>query len=217
MKLNQKDTQTLRNFANINPSIQFQEGNILRTMSPNKTIMAKAMLDTNVESTFAIYDLSRFLGVISMFEDPNFELEESRVNISTAGRKVSYTYADPSIMVLPPNKDINIGDADVQFELKAEQYSEIIKALGVMSFPDLIVVGENGKIILRATDSKNPSSDKYDIEVGETDLEFTAIFKSENMKIVPNNYKVHISSKGISHFVSENIEYWIAVENNSKF
>lgn len=217
MKLSARTVQVLRNFASINPSIQFNEGNVLRTISPNKTMMAKAKLTDSFESDFAIYDLSRFLGVVSLFADPEFVIEERLVRIKSEGRSVSYTFADPSTIVVPPNKDIAIDEYDVEFDLTSEIFSEIMKAIGVMSFPELTVVGEVGKILLRATDTKNPSSDKYDITVGETDKEFVAVFKTENLKIMSDNYRVGISSKGISHFESEDIEYWISIESTSRF
>ena len=217
MKLNTRTIQVLKNFASINPSIQFSEGTNLKTISPNKTMMAKAKLEDIIPSTFAIYDLSRFLGVVSLFEDPEFGIEPNMVNISSPGRKVSYTFADPSTIITPPDREIVLEDPDVVFELKHENLAEIMKALGVMSFPDLVVVGEDGKIFLRATDTKNPSSDKYDIEVGTTDRTFTAVFKTENVKILPSSYTVSLSSKGISHFVSDDVEYWISLEANSTF
>ena len=217
MKLNTRSIQVLKNFASINPSIQFSEGTNLKTISPNKTMMAKAKLEDIIPSTFAIYDLSRFLGVVSLFEDPEFGIETNMVNITSPGRKVSYTFADPSTIITPPDREIVLEDPDVVFELKHENFAEIMKALGVMSFPDLVVVGEDGKVILRATDTKNPSSDKYDIEVGTTDRTFTAVFKTENVKILPSSYTVSLSSKGISHFVSDDVEYWISLEANSDF
>jgi len=217
MKLNTRTIQVLKNFASINPSIQFSEGTNLKTISPNKTMMAKAKLEDIIPSTFAIYDLSRFLGVVSLFEDPEFQIDERMVNIASPGRKVSYTFADPSTIITPPDREIVLEDPDVVFELKQENFAEIMKALGVMSFPDLVVVGEDGKVILRATDTKNPSSDKYDIEVGTTDRTFTAVFKTENVKILPSSYTVSLSSKGISHFVSDDVEYWISLEANSIF
>jgi len=217
MKLNTRTIQVLKNFASINPSIQFSEGTNLKTISPNKTMMAKAKLEDVIPSTFAIYDLSRFLGVVSLFEDPEYQIEERMVNIASPGRKVSYTFADPSTIITPPDREIVLEEPDVVFELKQENFAEIMKALGVMSFPDLVVVGEDGKVILRATDTKNPSSDKYDIEVGTTDRTFTAVFKTENVKILPSSYTVSLSSKGISHFVSDDVEYWISLEANSTF
>jgi len=217
MKLNTRTIQVLKNFASINPSIQFSEGTNLKTISPNKTMMAKAKLEDIIPSTFAIYDLSRFLGVVSLFEDPEYQIEERMVNIASPGRTVSYTFADPSTIITPPDREIVLEDPDVVFELKQEHFAEIMKALGVMSFPDLVVAGENDKVILRATDTKNPSSDKYDIEVGITDRTFTAVFKTENVKILPSSYTVSLSSKGISHFVSDDVEYWISLEANSTF
>lgn len=217
MKLSNRTVSVLKNFASINPSLQLNEGNVLRTISPNKTILAKATLQDNIDRTFAIYDLSRFLGVVSLFNEPVFELKEQMAVITSQGRKVSYTYADPSTIVVPPSKEIKLGSVDVSFSLTSDQYSEIMKALGVMSFSDLAVVGEEGKIYLRATDTKNPSSDKYDIEVGETDSAFTAVFRTENLKMLLANYEVSISSAGISHFKSDDIEYWVSIEANSKF
>lgn len=217
MKLNQRSLQVLKNFSTINPSIQFKEGNTLKTISPNKTIMARATLGDKIPQDFAIYDLSRFLGVSSMFEDPEYTMGDSNVFISAPGRKVSYTFADPNTIVVPPNRDIEIGECEVTFDLTQESFSEAMKALGVMGFPEVAVVGEEGRIVLRATDTKNPSSDKYDIEVGETSSTFNAVFKSENLKILAGNYKVSISSRGISHFSGDDIEYWISIEQNSKF
>ena len=217
MKLSTRTVQILKSFSSINPSIQFKEGNVLKTISPNKTIMARATLEDNLPSTFSIYDLSRFLGVMTLFDDPDFAVEEKLVSIRSAGRKVNYAFADPSTLILPPERDIELSDAEVNFELKQEQFAEVIKALGVMSLPDLVIVGDDGKILLRATDTKNPSSDKYDIEVGTTDRQFEAVFKTENVKILPDTYQVSLSSKGISNFKSSDVEYWISIESNSNF
>lgn len=217
MKLSERTMQILRNYSSINPSLQFQEGDVLRTISPNKTVMAKARLDGEIPSTFSIYELSRFLGVISLFEDPHFELDESKVDITSQGRKVSYTFADPSTIVTPPNRDLAVDDADIEFTLEQDDFAQVMKAMSVMSLPEFVVVGENGKIILRGTDTKNPSSDKYDIEVGETDLDFNAVFKIENMKILPATYAVKISKKGIAQFSSNDVDYWISIESSSTF
>jgi hypothetical protein len=217
MKFSARTTQVLRNFSSINPSIQFNKGTTLRTISPNKTMMAKAKLADNIEGDFAIYDLSRLLGVTSMFQDPTFKLEERKVRIESEGRTVSYTYADPSTIVVPPNKDINIDSFDVEFDLTQENLAEIMKAIGILGLPELAVVGEDGNILLRAMDTKNPSSDKYDITVGETDKEFVAVFKTDNLKLLSDNYKVGISSKSIAHFESTDIEYWVSIESNSTF
>lgn len=217
MKLNERTTRVLKNFASINPSLQFDEGQNLKTISPNKTVMARANIDDVIPRTFAIYDLSRFLGVVSLFDDPSFNLEETQVNITSPGRGVSYTYADPSTIIVPPNRDIVIGTPDVEVTIKQEVFAEVMKAMGVMGFSEVVLAGEGGKLKLRATDTKNPSADNFDVELGDTDLTFSAVFKSENLKILANDYVVKITSKGISHWSADDVEYWISIESNSEF
>lgn len=217
MKLSERSIQILRNFSSINPSIQFEAGTNLRTISPNKTIMAVAKLDTTIESTFSIYDLSRFLGIMSLLKEPEFELGDKQLRITSNDKVLNYTYADVNTIVTPPNRDIKLNGVDVEFTLNQEQYVDIMKAIGVLSLPDFVVSGESGKIVLRATNTKNPVSDTYDIVVGETDKEFTAIFKAENIKIISDTYTVKLSSQGIAHFSSDDVEYWIPLESNSEF
>jgi len=217
MKFGTRTTQVLRNFATINPSIQFNEGQTLRTISPNRTMLAKANLEDVVDGDFAIYDLSRLLGISSMFADPTFQLEERKIRIQSEGRSVSYTYADPSTIVVPPNKEIEVDNFDIQFDLTQDNLDEVMKAIGILSLPELAVIGEGGEILLRALDTKNPTSDKYDITVGETDKEFVAVFKTENLKLLSDNYKVSISSQSIANFKSTDIEYWVSIESNSTF
>jgi hypothetical protein len=217
MNISQQSLTVLKNFSSINPSIQFKEGNVLKTISPNKTILARAVIPDNIERGFAIYDLSRFLGILSVLDKPTVDVGQSNLSIKSEGRQLRYMFADPSVIVTPPDKELDIGTPDISFDLKQSQLDEVQKALGIMSLPDIVVAGEDGKIILRATDSKNPTADTYDIEVGVTDKSFNVIFKSENMKMMSGDYKVSISSRGISHFVGENIEYWISIEQSSKF
>ena len=82
-----------------------------------------------------------------------------------------------------------------------------------------VVVGDGSEISLSALDVKNNESDNFSIKVGETSSNFKMIFNTENLKMVPGNYDVAISSKGISHFkhVTDQIEYWIATEAGSKY
>lgn len=217
MNLSNETLAILKSFSSINPSIQFREGSELKTISPTKTVLAKAKLKDTIDSTFAIYDLSRFLGVISLFDNPKYTVNENTLSIESEGRKVNYTFCDPTTIKLPPDKELSIGEPDVVFGMDKEHFSEIMKALGVMSLPDFVIVGDGSRIYLRAADTKNPSSDQFNIDVGSTDKTFNVVFRTENMKLMPKDYTVSISSKGISHFEAEDIEYWIAIESSSTF
>lgn len=219
MNMNENTIAVLKNFSTINPSLSFKQGNVLRTMAPNKAVLAKATLDETIPADFAIYELHRFLGVVSLMKNPRYEIGASSMTINGDDRrKVKYVYADTSTFVTPPDHDLNMPNVDVTFELKSNQYQDIMKALGVMSLPELVITVEDGNLILRGTDTSNPSSNDYDIVVGETNSKpFTAIIRTDNLKIVPNDYTVSISSAGICRFESPAITYWVSVESKSTF
>lgn len=217
MKLSDRTISILKNFSTINPSILVHPGKTIKTVSPQKSIMATAKIDETIPNQFAIYDLSRFLGVTSLLKDPEFEFSDKCVEISTNTQTVRYTCADPEQIISPPNKDIAFPDPEIEFILTADELQNIIRAGSVLQMPEVAVVGKDGKISVCAVDSKNVSSDSYAINVGETQHEFNMIFKIEYLKFLPDKYDVAITSKGISRFTSEDVTYWVAIEANSTF
>jgi hypothetical protein len=207
----------LKNFAKINPSIVVQEGNVLKTISPTKTIMAKAKVKTDFGQRFAIYNLDRFISTLSLFTDPELKFGDKSVDICDNTRKTHYVYADESTVTKAPEKEINLPSVDVTFRLTNDTLKDVEKAAGILALPEIVVMGDGKNLYLQAADSKNPSGDVYSIQIGDTDKAFKAIFKAENIKIIPGDYDVNISSKGISHFVHDDVEYYIAVESSSTF
>lgn len=217
MKIDTDTVNVLKNFSKINPSIVIQEGNVLKTISPTKTIMAKAKVKTEFANRFAIYNLDRFISIVSTFTDPDFKFGEKSVDISDNNKKTHYVYADETTVTKAPDREINLPSVDVTFKLTNSDLKDVEKAAGILALPEIAVVGDGKTISLQAVDTKNPTGDVYSITIGETDKAFKAIFKAENIKIIPGDYDVSISSRGISHFVHEDVEYFIAVESNSTF
>jgi hypothetical protein len=217
MKIDTNTTNILKNFAKINPSILIVEGNTLKTISTSKTIMAKAKVSTDFTDRFAIYNLDRFISTLSLFNEPELKFSDKYVDISDGSKKTHYVAADENTITKPPEKEINLPSIDVSFKLVNENLKDVERAAGVLGLPEIIVAGDGQNIYLQAADSKNPSGDLYSIIIGETTKTFKAIFKSENIKIIPGEYEVNISSRGISHFIGGDVEYWIAVEQTSTF
>lgn len=217
MKLESKTIQILKNFSTINPSLMFKPGTVLSTVSPQKTVMAKATIDNNIPSSFAIYDLSKFLGVLSLFESPELTIGDRSMEIAGGQQKVNYTFADPKLIVTPNDKEIVMPNCEIEFRLTTDDLSKVQKAMGVLQLPELAITGDGEGMYVEAIDSKNPSSDTYKVRLTNTDLTFKMIFKSENIKIMAGDYNVRISSRGIAHFKGTDIEYWIATEASSTF
>lgn len=217
MKLESKTIQILKNFATINPSLMFKPGNTLSTVSPLKTVMARAKIDETIPSQFAIYDLSKFLGVLSLFDSPMLRIGERSMEISSNQQKVNYTFADSKLIVAADDRDIVMPMCEIKFRLTGDDLTRVMKAMGVLHLPEIAVTGDGSDMFVEAIDSKNPSSDSYKIQVGSTERNFKMIFKSENIKIMNGDYDVEISSRGIAHFNNQTVDYWIATEAASTF
>lgn len=217
MQLTPKTLKILENFNKINKSLLFREGNVLTTISPTKTIYGRAEVDNSFDRSFAIYDLSKFLSVHSLFGDPELVFDEKQLTFSKGKNKIKYTYASPDTIVTPPDKKLALDVADVQFTITDDMFSSVMKSMSILSLPEMALVGEDGVMKLKALDTKDPSGDTFEVEVGETDKSFSVIFKGENLKIIPGTYEVSVSKRLISKFVSKEIEYFIAVEQSSVF
>lgn len=218
MKFSARTIQILRNFSTINPSLVFKEGNELRTIAyPSRAVLARATIDTQVPSAFAIYDLSKFLSAISMFEEPDLVPTGQKAVITSGGERINWTLAEPSLILSPPDRGLGVVEPDVKFTLKNDILSRTIKALSIIGVPEIAVTGEDGKIHIEALNTKNSSESSYRVQVGETDKTFRLIFLAENIKLLPGDYEVVISKRGIAHFKSEDLEYWITIEQNSTF
>lgn len=217
MNIDQNTINVLKNFATINPSIVIKEGNVLETISSTKTIKAKATVTTAFSRRFGIYNLSRFISTLSLFNEPDVEFGDNALTISDGDKSVQLTYSDESTIIKVPEKKILLPSVDVSVTLTNDNLKAVEKALGVLSVPEIIISGRDGKVYIEAADSKNPSGDFYSIEIGESDNNFRAIFKSENIKILPGDYSIEICSKGISKWFNDEVEYFIAVESSSTF
>jgi len=217
MNFSERTLTVLKNFATINPSIIFKPGNELRTISPQKTIMAIAKIDDEIPSSACVYDVSRFLSTCGLYESPNIEFHEKYFTIFEGNRKTKYVYADPSMVFAPPDKEIKIPTNDVEVEVEWSDIQAVIKASGIMQLPEIAFVGENGICYIRAIDSANATADTFSIELGKTDDTFQLIIKTDNLKLIPQKYNVTLSSKGISKFEGEFVRYFIAIESKSTY
>ena len=221
MKLSEKTLALLKNFSTINQSILFKKGNTLRTMSVMKNILAEADIEEEIPQDFAIYDLVQFLNGIDLYDNHELDFKNESHLFIRGGKnnRTKYFFADPSVIVAPPEKTLTLPSEDVCFTFDNNQLISILKASAIYGLPDLSAVGEAGVVKLVVRDKKNDTSNEFAINVGETDREFSFNFKVENIKILAGSYNVVISEKLLSRFVNENynLTYFIALEPDSTF
>ena len=220
MKLSDKTLTLLKNFSSINQSILFREGNSLRTISVMKNILAEAKIEEDLPKDFGIYDLNQFLNGLNLHQNAELDFQNDGYVVIKEGKSRSkYFFADPNVIVTPPDKDIALPSEDVCFILDTKELDKLLKAAAIYQLPDLSVVGEAGVVKLVVRDKKNDTSNDFSVIVGETDEVFTFNFKVENIKILPGNYEVVISSKLLSRFKNTgfDVTYHIALEPDSSF
>ena len=219
-KISKETLGILKNFASINSNILVKSGNILTTVSPVKNVMAKAIVSEDFDIGFGIWDLNKFLGTISLFTDPEFEFHEKHVKIISGSSEVIYYYSEPKLLTTT-NKEVTMPEGVVDFTLKQTDLFELQKAASVMQLPDMVVRSNGSDVELAVLDKNDATSNTFSItlEDTKTNADFHFYFKVENLKMISGDYNVVISEKGVSQLtnVSNDIDYWIALETDSTY
>lgn len=207
----------LRNYCHINSSIVFRKGNVIRTISNAENILAKYTSDESFPTDFAIYDLPQFLSGLALFDNPELDFSsENYVRINSGRQSVKYYYSDPEITLKSaPEKNVKFPGGDISFDISAEDLFALQKASSVYDLPDLTFDTTDGSIRLILRDKENDTSNTFEQNAsGNFQGEFSLDVKIENIRLVPGNYSVKVSSQLISEWTNRDTDltYYIALE-----
>jgi|TARA_R110000796_G_scaffold11086_1_gene37061 hypothetical protein len=223
MELSENTLSILKNYAGINSNMVIEKGNTVRTISEATNILSSAQIVEDFPTTFGVYDLNSFLGVLSLVDTPNLDFSDDYLTVSdSSGRsKIKYFYSDPE-MLTKPRKNVVMPTSDVNFTLDADTLGRVKRAASALGHTELSITGSDGVLTLSVVDSKNATSNVYSIDVVgdfDTTATFNFIVTIANLKLIPGNYEVSISSKNISLFscAELGISYWIAFEKSSTY
>ena len=224
MKLSNDTLSVLKNFGNINQGIYFKKGKVLKTVSSGKNILAEVTIAEEIPANFGVYNLNEFLSVVSLHKDaPTFEFtDKCAVIVGNKGRsKTNYRFCEPTMLTVPPEKQLQMPDPEISFEMTAEDFDWIMRSASVLGSPQIAIESDGTKVNIVTLDTSNDAAHTDALEICDgTGNKYKMIFKTENItKILPGAYTVKISSKGISHFTNKKIalQYWITTEAGSKF
>lgn len=222
MELSENTLSVLRNFSTINQNVMFRQGNVLKTMSEARNVLASATLDAELPQDFGIYDLNEFIGVLGLVDTPRLKFESEYVTIgdSTGRTKIKYFFS-PEETLTAPTKDITMPDGEVRFTLDEDTLNKIKRAASTLGHTELSITGKNGVLSLTVVENQNSTSNAFTIDIdGEFgDAEFNFVLSISNLKILSGDYDVQISSKLISNFKHKElpVQYWIALEKTSTY
>lgn len=215
MKITKSTIDILRNYSGINQNILIHEGNKLVTRNVAKSIFVDAVVDTTFPKEFGIYNLTSFLGVLSLFSEPEVDLNDDHLVIYQGKNKVRYMFAEPDVLDYP-DKMYGLPQVDAEFVLTEENLKSILKSGAILSSTDLKISGDGSVITCVAMDEKNPLANTFSVEVGTTDRTFDAYIKLENLKMPVGSYNVRMSSKYRTKFSHTGYDYNFLVLNTTK-
>lgn len=222
MNLSKESIDILKNFSSINSNLHIVPGQNQVTVSPMKNIMVEAKFPEDFSREFAIWDLSKFLGTLSLFDSPDLNFNGNHVSISSGSTRVVYHYSEPKLVSgCRPTKEFVMPETVINLKISNREFVELQRAASVLRLPDLCVSDSGEDIEIVALDKNDPTTNKYSITVGEntTGASFKMYLKSEYLKLLPGDYNVDISDKGVSRFVHENsdVTYYIALDADSVY
>ena len=221
MNLSKETLEVLTNFASINPNILISPGQQLKTISEAKNILATAEIIEDFPLEFGIYDLNEFLNVLNIVDDPTLNFEKENVVIKNDSSRVNYFYSSSEI-ITSPTKEVTMPDPEFSINISEEHLSKVRKAAAVLGHTELAICGNNGAIHLEVLDTNDATANKFTMVLETSNAcinNFRFIFNIPNLKLLPGDYFVSISSKLISNWVSSTypINYFIALEKSSEF
>jgi len=187
-----------------------------------KNIMVEAKFPEDFPQEFAIWDLSKFLGTLSLFDAPNLIFSKNHVTISSGSTKVVYHFAEPKLVSgCRPTKEFVMPETVIHFEMSHKEFVELQRAASVLRLPDLCIEDSGSEIQVVALDKSDPTSNTYSITVGENtgSASFRMFLKSEYLKLLPGDYSIAISDKSVSRFVHKDFDvtYYIALDSDSVY
>lgn len=222
MELSEKTISILKNFSSINTQLLINKGSIVRTVSPQKTILGEATIEEEFPFEFGIYELNKFLGVMSLFQDPDLYFNEHYITIKSGITESKYYFTKPDMVFAPPATTVPVENIVAEFTLGEGDYKSILQGASVLSLPEITIEGKEGDIYVVAQDTKNATKNTFERKVTSSvhqPVSFRAIISVDNLKMMPASYDVKVSAKGIVYMKSSDktMQYWIACENNSKY
>ena len=218
MEISDRTVEILKNFSNINTSLEIEPGNILKTVNLTEEIFAEAEVAEQFPVGCAIYDLPRFLRVLSTFDNPKLKWTDKSVTILSAAKQVKYILSNPDLLrVTAKGRNPALETVDITFQLEEGVFKDVMNTASIMELPN-ISIESNGKVqTLRAMDLENDTSDIYATKLGESTDTYKAFYKKDSWLFMPQNYDVSISrEQGFTQFSADRLKYLIAVEAESE-
>ena len=216
MNLNERTLSVLKNFATINSGIVIRKGTVQKTISPEQTILVEVTLEDSFPENFGVYDLNQFLGNVGTLNNPSLSFTPEVVQMNDGEIELNYHACSENLIISPPDgKELIMKDPDVVFSLSQASLQKLLRISAMNNLPNISILGNKNGLYVRSHELKNDTSNFANMRVADYDgKEFIVSFKTENLRLIPDNYTVQIKVGGFSCWTnaSNTLKYFIAME-----
>ena len=223
MQLSDTTLDILRNYSAINQNLLIEPGNVIKTVNESRTILSTATIAESFPKEIGIYDLNEFIGAMSLVQKPTLDFKDEYITLSDESGRASVKYFTAAKETLTKQqKTLSMPEADVKFKLDNDTFNKLKKAASTLGHKELSITAKDGVLSLSVLENQNATSNAFSIDIdGEfkQDAVFNFILSISNLKILPGDYDVEISSKLITQFKHKGmpLTYWIALEKSSTY
>ncbi len=215
MKLSKPTLDILSNFYKINQGLVFNRGNVLSSVSEDKSVYVEAKIEETVPVKFAVYDLGQFVSNVVELGDPDLTITESSVMISGgSGMSVSYVCCLPELVVQPNNNKPPDFVSSCTFELKWDVLSKLVKMASINQVKQFFIAVDNTLVV---GVGGNDSNNKIRVPILDYNTSepsgFIVKIDINNLKLMQGDYEVSVNGKRFAKFKNKDkpITYVVAM------
>lgn len=209
MKISEDTLKMLKWMASVNGGIKIDPGNELYSKAESQAMACKCVIHETFEQSFVTTNLAKFLSLVDLVDDPDFEFQEDSVIITSGDgkNKIRFLQSNPALVSQSNKIPKDQPDVAIEFTLAAADLQKVFNSAKVLCVSDITLHTKNGSIFMTVSNkSMNSSSDYVDIKVGDAkdpDLEVSFAFKKQNLKLMLEyNYNVTVYNVGLAKFVA---------------
>lgn len=211
----------LKNFAGISNSILLTEGKVQKSLQASKSLFAIAEFPEAWPQETGIFNLSGFLGALTLLKNPHLEFTDDSFVITDANSRIRYRYSDPSTILVPPAKTLQTDNPQIQFDLSQDALSQLNKTCALLELNTITMSVEGGDVVIRAADEKNPASHAYEYTVpaenvtGDLKKRLSIAFKQEHLALLlEGGYRVSLgwTKYGFFKHATDPVSYFVVAQ-----
>lgn len=201
MNISQETLNIIANFATINQNIFIPAGNVIKTKTPSSmNVMAEATIKEEFSTDFAVYELSKLLNVLNLFDTPDIDFHEGHLTVKKNNSEASFAYSNKSLIdaVMDYSKTVQAPDAVLSFSLSEEAFKRIQKSAKLFDVSSINIASHSeGVIRISASDAamskQNANKFTIDLPADVYSEDISVNIKLDSLRMYPGDYDVSIS------------------------